>query len=111
MTVSDDNDKNNNSPCYTPSPTISPKNLKQRDSTSLPSHSYNDSSEESVSSNLDLESSRSLLPPCNMARRSIPFENPEKRKASSPPSLYECDLFTKTRCLIFCFIQKTPKFS
>jgi len=62
ITMSDDSNENNNSPRYTPSSTTSPENQKQRDFTSSPSYSYDDSSEESVSSDSDLESSVSLLP-------------------------------------------------
>jgi len=83
----DDSKENNNPQCYTPSLTTSTENLKQRGATSSPSYSYNNSSEDSISSDLDSESSGSSLPLHNMARRSIPFENPKKRKASSPPSL------------------------
>jgi len=83
----DDSKENNNSPCYTPSLTTSAENIKQRGATSSPSYSYDNSSEKSVSSDSDSKSSGSLLPPCNMARRSIPFENPKKCKASAPPTL------------------------
>ena len=68
ITMLDDSKENNNSPHYIPSLTTSTENLKQRGATSSPSYSYDDSSEESISSDSDSESSGSSLPLCNMAR-------------------------------------------